>query len=103
VLQAAEQQAVAQAISQIPPGPQHNQQVAAVTAQVEQNVKQLFNQVIDNLKASLTIAIRQAFFAILAFAALMLVATFLLNDIPMKKEWESAPSRADPPKTEVEN
>jgi EmrB/QacA subfamily drug resistance transporter len=103
VVQAAEQQAVAQAVSQVPPGPQHNQQVAAITAQVQQNIQQVFSQVVDNLKISLTIAIRQAFFAILGFSALMLVATFLLRDIPMKKEWESASSRADPPSTELEN
>ena len=98
VLQAAEQAAVAKAIAQVPPGPQHDQQVATVTAQVTQQVQQLFNQVVADLKTSLTIAIRQAFFAILGFAALMLLATFFLKDIPMKKEWEPVAGPADPPK-----
>jgi EmrB/QacA subfamily drug resistance transporter len=98
VLQAAEQAAVAKAIAQVPPGPQHDQQVATVTAQVTQQVQQLFNQVVADLKTSLTIAIRQAFFAILGFAALMLLATFFLKDIPMKKEWEPVAAPADPPK-----
>jgi EmrB/QacA subfamily drug resistance transporter len=101
VLQQAEQAAVAKAIAAIPPGPAHDQQVTAITTQVTQQVQQLFNQVVTNLKTSLTIAIRQAFYAILAFAALMLMATFFLKDIPMKKEWEPVPSQADPPKPGV--
>jgi EmrB/QacA subfamily drug resistance transporter len=101
VLQQAEQAAVAKAIAAIPPGPAHDQQVTAITTQVTQQVQQLFNQVVTNLKSSLTIAIRQAFYAILAFAALMLMATFFLKDIPMKKEWEPVPSQADPPKPGV--
>lgn len=100
LLQAAEKNAVAQAIAQVPPGPQHSQQVTAVTNQVTQQVQQLFNQVITDLKTSLTVAIQQAFYAILGFAALMLIATFFLNDIPMKKEWEPAAEAADPPKPE---
>jgi EmrB/QacA subfamily drug resistance transporter len=99
VLQQAEQAAVAKAIAAIPPGSAHDQQVAAITTQVTQQVQQLFNQVVTNLKTSLTVAIRQAFYAILAFAALMLMATFFLKDIPMKKEWEPIPGQADPPKT----
>jgi EmrB/QacA subfamily drug resistance transporter len=97
VLQIAEQNAVAQAIAQVPPGPQHDQQVAALTAQVTQQVQQLFDQVVSNLKVSLTIAIRQAFYAILGFAVLMLLATFFLRDVPMKKEWEPVAAAADPP------
>lgn len=101
VLQAAEQAAVAKAIAQIPPGPQHNQQVSTATAQVTQQVLQLFNQVVSDLKTSLTIAIQHAFYAILAFAALMLVSTFFLKDIPMKKEWEPVTEGTDLSKAEA--
>ncbi len=90
--------AVKSATAHIPPGPQHNQIVASVTAQVTQQVQHLLNQVFDAVRLSLAVAIQHGLIAILIFCGLMILATFFLKDIPMvgatRKESEAVIARS---------
>ena len=89
VVQTAQHFAVYRAVSQVPPGPQHAQQVATVTAQVLHQVQLMLTQLFDALKESLTVAIQHGLIAILVVCVGMVVATFFLKDIPMAKEFAS--------------
>ena len=105
ILHTAQHFAVARAVSQVPPGPQHAQQVASVTVQVMQQVQAMLNQVLDSMKVSLTFAIQHGLYAILAFAVLMVVATFFLKDIPMKgrDSWGPPEGQGAQPPASAEN
>jgi EmrB/QacA subfamily drug resistance transporter len=89
VVHTAQRFAVHAATTNIPPGPQHAQQVASVTAQVMQQVQSMLTQLFDALKESLTVAIQHGLIAILVVCVGMVVATFFLKDIPMAKEFAS--------------
>lgn len=91
VVQTAQHYAVQQAVSQVPPGPQHDAIAASVAAQAAQQVQHLLAQVFDTLKISLTFAIQHGFVAVLVFSIAMLLATFFLKDIPLSKEHAPAP------------
>jgi EmrB/QacA subfamily drug resistance transporter len=65
------------AVAHIPPGPQHNQIAAAVGAQVQH----LLNQVFEALRLSLAVATQHGFVTILVFSAIAILATFFLNDV----------------------
>jgi EmrB/QacA subfamily drug resistance transporter len=86
----AAEQAVAQATATVPPGPQHDQIVAAmtqqVTAQVNQQVLDLLNSVFAALRQSLAVGIQQGFLMVLLFCALAVVVTLLLKDVPFKQQ-----------------
>jgi hypothetical protein len=88
----AQQVAAQHATANIPPDPQHNQ----VAAQVMQQVQVMLTQVFDALKVSLTFAIQHGLFTILAFSAVMVLATFLLKDIPLSKGTHACPCRGCP-------
>jgi hypothetical protein len=97
VVHTAQHFAVQRAVSQIPPGPQHAQQVATVTAQILHQVQSMLTQLFDALKESLTVAIQHGLIAILVVCALMVVATFFLKDIPMAKEFASGTAEGAQP------
>ncbi len=63
----------------------------------------MLTQVFDALKVSLTVAIQHGLFAILAFSAAMVLATFFLKDVPLSKERASVPAEATPPEASTEN
>ena len=86
ILHTAQHFAVARAVSQVPPGPQHAGQVAQVTAQTLQMVQSMLNQLVAAMKISLTFAFQHGLFTILAFSVLMLIGTFFLKDIPMRDQ-----------------
>ncbi|HEY6411183.1 MAG TPA: hypothetical protein VIY29_27305, partial [Ktedonobacteraceae bacterium] len=66
----------------IPPGPQHEQIVATVAAQVQH----LLNQVFEALRLSLAVATQHGFITVLVFCALALLVTFFLKDVPMTQQ-----------------
>ncbi len=82
VVQTAQQFAAQQATANVPPGPQHDQIVSSITAQVNQQVLDLLNSVFDTLRQSLAFAVHQGFLAVVVFCGLLLVATFFLKDVP---------------------
>ena len=102
VVHTAQRFAVYRAVSQIPPGPQHAQQVASVTAQITQQVQSMLNQLFDALKVSLTFAIQHGLVAILVVSLAMVLATFFLKDIPMSKEFASGTAGAAQPAATAE-
>src|SRR5579883_2761904 len=75
VVQTAQKYAVAQATAHIPPGPGHNQ---AVAAQAMQQVQHLLNQVFEALKLSLAVAVQHGFVTILFFCFATVIAAFFL-------------------------
>jgi EmrB/QacA subfamily drug resistance transporter len=70
------------AVAHIPPGPQHEQIVATVGAQVQH----LLNQVFEALRLSLAAATQHGFITVLVFCALALLVTFFLKDVPMTQQ-----------------
>jgi EmrB/QacA subfamily drug resistance transporter len=83
--------AVAKAVKNVPPGPFHNQGVAAatkaVTTQVTAETHAMLGQVFTALKHSLALAIQHGIIAILIFSAGVFVASILLKDIPLAKQF----------------
>jgi EmrB/QacA subfamily drug resistance transporter len=86
VVHTAQQFAVRQATANVPPGPRHDQIVAGITAQVNQQVLDLLNSVFDALRQSLAVAITHGLVAVLIFCGLLLLATFFLTDVPFKQQ-----------------
>ena len=72
-------QAVQQATASVPAGPQHAQQVAAITTQAQS----LFNQIFDAARLALADGIHQAFIGALVIVACAIVITFFLTDVPL--------------------
>jgi predicted MFS family arabinose efflux permease len=96
VVHAATSYAVKSATAHVPPGPHHAQTVAAITAQVTQQVQHLLAQVFDALRLSLAVAIQHGMIAILIFCGLAIIATLFLKDIPMVKSYNTGPVEASP-------
>ncbi len=91
VVQTADSYAVKSATAHIAPGPQHDTIVASVTAQTIQQVHSLLNQVFDALRLSFGVALQHGFVTVLIFCGLIIVLTFFLKDVPMKKQYDEAP------------
>lgn len=71
--------AVQQATASVPPGPQHAQTVATITAQVHS----LFSQIFEASRLSLATGIHEAFIGALIIVGLAIVITFFLTDVPL--------------------
>jgi EmrB/QacA subfamily drug resistance transporter len=92
----AVQAAVAKATANVPPGPGHDQAVAAITKQVTEQVTQsihtqltdALNQLFVVAKDALLVSIQAAFWMALAIAIVILILTFFLKDVPLKS-WET--------------
>jgi EmrB/QacA subfamily drug resistance transporter len=96
VVRTAESFAQKIAVAHVPPGPQHNQVAASVTAQAIQQVQHLLNQVFEALRLSLAFAIQHGLVAVLFFCAAAILATFFLKDVPQNRTsadtaWEAVP------------
>ncbi len=74
------------AAANVPMGPQRE----AVSHQALLLVAQVF----DALKLSLAFALRRGFLAVLVFCAILLVASFFLQDAPLSKSWDETESGA---------
>ena len=95
----AENLAVKSATAHVPPGPQHN----AIATQVIHQVDTLLTQVFDALRLSFAVALQHGFITILVFCALAIIATFFLKDVPMKKQYDDAPTETGVPIEQAEN
>jgi EmrB/QacA subfamily drug resistance transporter len=84
VQQMLQHYAIQGATAHIPAGPQHAQAVATATHQAILQADALLNRTIDVVRASLDTAIVQGFTAMLAFGVLILIAAYLLKDIPLQ-------------------
>jgi hypothetical protein len=92
----AVQAAVAKATANVPPGPGHDETVAAITKQVTQQLTQaIHTQITDALsqllvvaKDALLVSIQAAFWTALVIAVIILILTFFLKDVPLMKSWE---------------
>ncbi len=88
--------AVAKATANVPPGPYHNQTVAAITqkvsAQTSLQVQHLLNQVFDALRLSLAVAIQHSFITTLIFCAGVIIAALFLKDVPLAKSFRDEPN-----------
>jgi hypothetical protein len=87
-----QQFALQQATAHIPPGPNHDQAVAAAA----QQANLLLEHAINAVRASLETAIVQGLMGLLAFGALILIAAFFLKDIPFRgrESWEASGAEA---------
>jgi EmrB/QacA subfamily drug resistance transporter len=98
--------AVAQATAKVPPGPHHNQIVAAitrqVTAQVMQQTLHLLNQVFAALRLSLAVGIQHGFVAVLIFCAGVILGALFLKDVPLAKQFHDEPGAGGAPDTSEE-
>ncbi len=94
--------AAAQATAHIPSGPQHDAVAHQAAAQAIQQVQHTLNQVFDALRLSLAVAIQHGFVTVLIFCAGILVASFLLKDVPLSNRFreESGTQKAGEEKTE---
>jgi len=95
--------AVKNAVAHVPPGPQHAQLVASITAQVTQQVQHLLSQVFDALRLSLAVAIQHGIIAILIFCGITIVVTLFLKDIPMVQRYSAEPEEATAPSESKED
>jgi hypothetical protein len=107
-------QAIAQATAHVPPGPQHDQIVAAITQQVTAQVTQqitaqvtqqvtaqvntqltdTLHQLFEAARLSLADGIQRAFLVSLGVCALIFVITLFLKDVPLTKRFQDAPRDA---------
>lgn len=98
--------AVAQATANVPPGPNHDQTVAAitqkVTAQTIQQTQHLLNQVFDALRLSLAVAIQHSFVAVLFFCGAVIIASIFLKDVPLAKHFREETSTTTGDTNEVD-
>ncbi|MGI9057981.1 MAG: MDR family MFS transporter [Ktedonobacteraceae bacterium] len=98
--------AVAQATANVPPGPNHDQTVAAiaqrVTAQTIQQTQHLLNQVFDALRLSLAVAIQHSFVAVLFFCGAVIIASIFLKDVPLAKNFREETSATTGDTNEVD-
>jgi EmrB/QacA subfamily drug resistance transporter len=78
------------ATAHIPPGPQHDQIVAAVGAQAQH----LLNQVFEALRLSLAVATQHGFVTVLVFSFAAILVTFFLKDIPMTQQEDHSEAAA---------
>jgi EmrB/QacA subfamily drug resistance transporter len=93
----AVQAAVAKATANVPPGPGHDDAVAAITKQVTLQVTQsIHTQVTETLnqlfvvaKDALLVSIQAAFWTALVIAVVILILTLFLKDVPLIKSWET--------------
>jgi EmrB/QacA subfamily drug resistance transporter len=92
----ASQSAAAKATVHIPPGPQHNAVAHQASAQAISQVQHTLNQVFDALRLSLAVAIQHGFVAVLIFCIGILVASFLLKDVPLAKQFREEPGTQKP-------
>jgi EmrB/QacA subfamily drug resistance transporter len=94
VVHTAQHYAAQSAVAHVPPGPQHDQIVAAVAAQTMQQVQHLLDQVFATLKLSLALAIQHGLVAVLIFCGAIILATFFLKDGPQNITSTDVPSQA---------
>ncbi|MEO8971801.1 MAG: MDR family MFS transporter [Ktedonobacteraceae bacterium] len=92
----ASQVAAAKATANIPPGPQHNAVAHQAAAQAILQVQHTLNQVFDALRLSLAVAIQHGFVAVLIFSVGILVASVLLKDVPLSKQFRDEPGTQKP-------
>ncbi len=88
--------AAAKATANIPPGPQHDAIAHQAAAQAILQVQHTLNQVFDALRLSLAVAIQHGFVAVLIFCVGILVASFLLKDVPLSKQFHEEPGTQKP-------
>jgi hypothetical protein len=106
--------AIAQATANVPPGPQHDAQVAAITQQVTAQVTQqvtaqvtqtvtaqvntqltdTLHQLLEAARLSLAAGIQHAFVVSLGICALIFVIALFLKDVPLAKRFQDAPRDA---------
>jgi EmrB/QacA subfamily drug resistance transporter len=87
--------AVQKAVANVPPGPAHDQTVAAITAQVTSKVTDLFAQIMDATRHALAVGIHDGFIAALVVCAVVVVVTFFLKDIPLQRREAPAAAPAE--------
>ena len=96
VTHGAVQHAVAQATASVPPGPAHDQTVAAITAQVTQQVTAqvhtLLNAIFEASRQALAIGIQNAFIGGLIICFVVIVVTFFLKDVPLSRSFVTSPA-----------
>ena len=95
--------AVKNAVAHVPPGPQHAQTIAAITAQVTQQVQHLLSQVFEALRLSLAVAIQHGLIAILIFCGITIIVTLFLKDIPMVQRYNAEHAEASAPSESKED
>jgi hypothetical protein len=103
VVHTAQHYAAQSAVAHVPPGPQHDQIVAAVAAQTMQQVQHLLDQVFATLKLSLALAIQHGLVAVLIFCGAIILATFFLKDGPQNITSTDVPSQAASDEGQNEN
>ncbi len=98
--------AIAQATANVPPGPQHDQMVAAitqqvtaqlmqtVTAQVNTRLTDTLHQLLEAARLSLATGIQHAFVVSLGVCVLIFVIALFLKDVPLAKRFQDAPRDA---------
>jgi EmrB/QacA subfamily drug resistance transporter len=98
--------AVAQATAQVPPGPAHDQTVAAiaaqvtaqvtsqVTAQITTQVGRLFTQIFEVTRQALAVGIHDGFVTGLFVCGAVFVLTLFLKDVPLQTRAQGAPAAA---------
>src|SRR5579872_7241672 len=88
--------AAAKATANIPPGPQHDAAAHQAAAQAIVQVQHTLNQVFDALRLSLAVAIQHGFVTVLIFCTGILVASFLLKDVPLSNQFREEPGAKKP-------
>jgi EmrB/QacA subfamily drug resistance transporter len=88
-VQAAVHQAVAQVAATVPPGPRHNQLVAALTprvvARVTMLVTSLFHQIFAATQQALAVGIQHGFAVAMGICAAVIGITLFLKDVPLRR------------------
>ncbi|MGH2517179.1 MAG: hypothetical protein ACRDHP_16135, partial [Ktedonobacterales bacterium] len=94
ITQKATQAAVKQATAVVPPGPQHDQIVAAITQQVTHQVQSLLSGIFEATRLTLSAGIHNGFVAGVLACGLVIIVTFFLKDVPLSKSFQQAPAKA---------
>lgn len=84
------QQAVAQTTAQVPPGPQHDQTVAAITQQVTTGLTHLLDQIFAATREALAIGIVRAFWVAFGLGVLVILLGLFLKDVPLRREHQES-------------
>lgn len=82
------QGAINGATAQVPPGPSHD----AIVASLTQQVTGLMNQIFSVARDALASGIQMAFYIAMGVAAMVVVVTFFLKDVPLAKRAAPVPA-----------
>lgn len=93
LIDAATQAALKQAIAAVPPGPQHDQIVAALEQTIPQQVHNLLAGIFEATRLALSAGIHNGFVAGILVCALIIVVTLFLKDVPLSRSFQQAPAK----------